>query len=101
MLPFVAEQEQCHLCRHRQPLQSCPLLSGEGFHLSSSVGGVVYRKSCVFAWHPKEDQFRQGQSVHLQVLAGLPKGDWYDSCVQYRVSPQTSGQVERVNQILE
>src|SRR4051812_47441288 len=40
-LPIVAEEEQCHLCRHRQPLESCPLLSSEGLHFSSSVGGFV------------------------------------------------------------
>src|SRR3954469_11556277 len=83
-LPFVAEEEQCHLCRHRQPLKRCPLLSSEGLHFSSSVGVFVYRTSCTT--FPRRSALIEA-AFHLQLLVGRPKGDSYDNVVQYRLSP--------------
>src|SRR3954468_23176217 len=100
-LPFVAEEEQCHLCRHRQPFQSCPLLPSERLHLSSSVGGVVYRKSCIFAWHPKKISSDRGSLFTSKFWQAFQKAIGTTVVFSTAYHPQTSGQVERVNQILE
>jgi hypothetical protein len=66
-----------------------------------SIGRIVHVSDRLSSWCAKEDCVRQRNAVHLSFLAAIARSLGHTSNFSSAYHPQTDGQTERTNQILE
>src|SRR3954469_13380661 len=88
-LPFVAEEEQCHLCRHRQPLESFPLLSSEGLHFRAQLADLYTARVVYLHGIPKKIRFDRGSLSTSKFWQAFQKAIGTTMLVSPAYPPQT------------